>query len=326
MKRVHESRGFTLVELLVVIGIIALLISILLPSLNKAREMSNRIKCASNLRQIGQALLLYAQENRGNYPRTYYLPNATVSGSNMDMVAASAPGRGYTSSDPFAYNAATGVPHVGTNNICAAIFLMLRSQQIGAEVFICPSSSGKPDDFGGGQNSARNRSNFSNKAVNLRYGMSCMYPNGLTAGSGSPYIWDSSTLNNPEFAIAADIAPNNSPGGKPAQTPSGGTFHGNYYLDPTWPWDPWIKTGNSPNHKQSGQNVLYGDGHATWNTTPFCGLPTLKVRANFSVKGNDDIYSSQAGSNVNWADGNNFQNTQWPTSAMDSVIMPGMMQ
>jgi prepilin-type N-terminal cleavage/methylation domain-containing protein/prepilin-type processing-associated H-X9-DG protein len=82
--RVRDIRnGFTLVELLVVIGIIALLISILLPSLNQARENAKSTQCLNNVRQIGIAFMMYANENKG------YLPNLTASRSarrNTDWI------------------------------------------------------------------------------------------------------------------------------------------------------------------------------------------------------------------------------------------------
>jgi prepilin-type processing-associated H-X9-DG protein len=68
------TRGCTLVELLVVIGIIALLITILLPSLRNARESAIRVKCMSNIRQLTSLSILYATQNRGALPPFHNRP------------------------------------------------------------------------------------------------------------------------------------------------------------------------------------------------------------------------------------------------------------
>jgi len=63
-----RRRAFTLVELLVVIGIIAVLIAMLLPSLQAAREQGRRVVCAGHLQQLGMAMMMYTQDNQDLYP------------------------------------------------------------------------------------------------------------------------------------------------------------------------------------------------------------------------------------------------------------------
>jgi prepilin-type N-terminal cleavage/methylation domain-containing protein/prepilin-type processing-associated H-X9-DG protein len=69
--RKHSSSAFTLVELLVVIGIIAILMGVLLPAVNKARRAGNAIKCAANLRAIGQLIVDYTANYKGTYPASF---------------------------------------------------------------------------------------------------------------------------------------------------------------------------------------------------------------------------------------------------------------
>jgi prepilin-type processing-associated H-X9-DG protein/prepilin-type N-terminal cleavage/methylation domain-containing protein len=94
LSRQSAVRAFTLVELLVVIGIIAMLIGILLPALGRARETSKRVVCLSNLRQMAVAAQTYANNYKGHYPfaiwRTYL--GTTTYTYCWDFTTVSAPG------------------------------------------------------------------------------------------------------------------------------------------------------------------------------------------------------------------------------------------
>jgi prepilin-type processing-associated H-X9-DG protein len=290
------------VELLVVIGIIALLISILLPSLNRARETANRVKCASNLRQIGQAILLYANDNNGSYPRTMM---DTSGNPTPTWGTPGAPGATAGTPDPFA---TTPLHPEAANDVSAALFLLLRTEDITPAVFVCPSSNGDPWDYSGGANTAQNWVNWSGNTPvvkNLSYSYENPYPSSAAISNG----WKLNTSLPPDYAVAADINP-----GTSVPTVTGSVWGSVNTTSPA----SVMRLGNSANHGQDGQNVLYGDGHVEFQNNPFCGSQR------------DNIYTARSSATVGTGTTNPFTSGglvgniagALPYDSADSILLP----
>lgn len=232
----HVHRGFSLVELLVVIGITVILFSIFVPYVMKVRETENRAKCAENLRMIAAGLQSYARLNRGLLPRVIYDPLHNPYGYCAFTGAASP--------NPFARDS-----QVKPNDVTASLWLLVRAGLASPNLFVCPSTSEAPGP--GGPADWRQRSNFTGQQH-----LSYSYASPFSSALGY-------TLNDylpADFALMADKNPGKSPNGSDVTGPS--------YGDP--PLE--MARANSNNHGRAGQNVLYADGHVAFQTTPYCGV------------------------------------------------------
>jgi prepilin-type N-terminal cleavage/methylation domain-containing protein len=126
---VKKPKAFTLIELLVVVAIIALLISILLPSLSRARELSKRTVCVANERGLGQAYYIYAQDDPGLFPAI--ASTTTAASGNFQM---------FYSQDRSVEPSTTGRPSPSVD-----MWAVVKANNTTPKQYICPSTADTPD-------------------------------------------------------------------------------------------------------------------------------------------------------------------------------------
>jgi len=240
----RRPRGFSLVEFLVVIGIIVILISIFVPYIAKVREADHRARCAENLRALVTALRSYSHVNKGVFPRVTYDPAHNPDG----YVAFTGAG----AADPFSRDTT-----VRPNDVTASLWLLVRAGFAKPSSFICPSTYDTPEPLDPGV--LGQHSNFTNS-----HHLSYSYASPFSSAPG--YI-----LNDflpADFALMADKNPGVSPSGSDVTRP-------------TWDAKPLdTARANSNNHRRAGQNVLYTDGHVSFQPTPYCGVGDKDQRDN----------------------------------------------
>ena len=315
----NRRKGFTLIELLVVVAIIALLISILLPSLARAREITKRAVCASNLKGVGQGMKVYSNDNADWFPIAPFQEITTQTGNNMavDFV-------GYMAKKITTQN--TGADLI-TVHPSRSLFLLVIDGTCTAKQFVCPSSGDGEDDMrntsGTTQTAAQpGQSRFDFRGYPyLSYGYQLPFgprakPNenldsrtAIGADKGPFYEAGSGGEGNADWTTRDKVATGLPAGGTTISLTGVSSSDASLILKADN--EKW-RSYNSRNHSQEGENVLYQDGHVDFVKKPICGV-------NY-----DNIYTTQGPQYTlpNSLLGQVPKTKVGPLTQSDSIIVP----
>ncbi len=327
--RRKERSGFTLIELLVVVAIIALLISILLPSLARARELAKRTTCAANMSGMGKGYYTYATENNDSWPVA--APNSTMR-TNPQAVAywnMTGMNGGMTNQTPSGDPASmANMTYYQQLSVTRCEWQLIKTGGTSPKSFICPSSSDTPDsvdnpadfwDFpakpGDATSLVANRgyNSGSNNETAVSYGYQVPYGN-----KGKP-----STEVDQRMALAADKGPYGgaSIGQGLIAPPETGTNAVTLNSSP----DEWMRY-NSPNHggllSGEGQVVLYADSHAEFLPKPIVGVGSDNIYTAWPQSGTFPNFSGDPSKRIWGMRPDTGLATLVPSENTDSLIYP----